>query len=83
MGSVVEAIVDETAAVALDIYIDCDKQDDGRRQWEGETYRTCDVALLHRLECLGDSVTDFDTAFFELLSGSPKPRVLFDARGEL
>lgn len=49
----------------------------------GDTYRACEFALLHRLESLGDRVADFDPAFFEFLSGSPKPRVLFYARGEL
>ena len=82
IGSVVVAIVEETAAVALDIYID-----NVRNEIEGERgrdrYRTGEFALLHRLESLGDRVADFNAALFEFLSGSPKARVLFNARGEL
>ena len=48
-----------------------------------DTYCAREFALLHRLESLGDRVADFDAAFFEFLSSSPKPRVLFYARGEL
>ena len=76
MGSVVEAIVEETAAVALDIYRM------GRRKYQRlsrqkiecmgpDAYHASDLALLHRLECFGDRVADFDTALFELLRGSP------------
>ena len=55
------------------------------KRWSarGDTYRACEFALLHRPESFGDRVADFDAAFFEFLSSSPKPRVLFYARGEL
>lgn len=82
MGSVVVAIVEETAAVALDIYID-NVRSGTEGEKEKDTYRTGEFALLHRLERFGDRVADFNAALFELLSGSPKPRVLFDARGKL
>jgi hypothetical protein len=86
MGSVVEAIVDETAAVALDIYTEnITRIYNAARKWYGldTTHCTSEFALFHSPERFGDRVADFDAALFEFFSGSPQPRVLFDARGEL
>jgi hypothetical protein len=71
MGSVVDAIVEETAAVARDI---CRKMPTiSHRRTDGklDAYCASEVALLHRLECLRDRVANFDAAFFEFLSRSP------------
>jgi hypothetical protein len=55
----------------------------GKQMVRQDSYRASYFALLHRPECFGHRVTDFDTAFFQFLSGSTQPRVLFDTRCEL
>jgi hypothetical protein len=74
MGSVVEAIVEETAAVALEIckwVVDFDDKSIRNLRTQANAYRASEFALFHRLECFGDRIADFDPAFFEFLRGSP------------
>jgi hypothetical protein len=57
-------------------------QECGERRQQN-THGLREVALLHSLQRLGDSVTDLDAALLELLGCCAQPRVLFDARRQL
>ena len=81
MGSVVDAIFEDTAAEARFIWTA--ESDIYSGILEGAAYGTHEFRLLHGLQRLGNGIPDLYTLLAQLLSCSSQSRVLFDTRCKL
>lgn len=66
MGSVDDAMREETAADALEIFLYLSIVSGFGSK---ETYGSHEFRFLHRLQSFGDRVTDFDTLLFQFIRG--------------